>query len=91
MLIALSAEQLVTVFHDQSTSLDARKSVRAEIGANLHLLMGRVEAQVCIDHRLDEIGQLLAQARRTPTAPKLDQPLNIFGFGIKQLASGHRV
>lgn len=61
VLIALGAEQLVTIFHERSTSIDARNSVRAEIGANLHLLMGRVEVESCIERRLDEIGQLLAQ------------------------------
>ena len=62
VLIALGAEQVVTVFHERSTAIDARNSVRSEIGANLHLLMGRVEVQGCIDRRLDEIGKLLAQA-----------------------------
>lgn len=61
VLIALSAEQLVTLLHERSTSIDARNSVRSEIGENLHLLMGRVDTQACIDRRLDEIGQLLAR------------------------------
>ena len=56
VLIALTAEQLVQAFHEWLSSLDARNSVRAEIGANLRVLMARVELQPCVDRRLDEIG-----------------------------------
>ena len=62
VLIALSAEQLVQGLREHQASIDARKSVRAEIADNLHKLMGRVEIQPCIDQRLREIGGLLSQS-----------------------------
>ena len=62
VLIALGAEQLALMLHEQRASIDARKSVRSEIGANLHLLMGRVDIQPCIDRRLSEIGALLSRS-----------------------------
>ncbi len=61
VLIALGAEQLAEMFHERRASIDARNSVRSEIGANLYLLMGRVDVQHCIDRRLSEIGTLLSR------------------------------
>ena len=62
VLIALGAEQTVAKVREHTTSAETRSSVRSEIGANLFLLSARAASQVCIDHRLQEIGTILAGA-----------------------------
>lgn len=62
VLIALGAEQLVQAVRERQASRDANNSVRSEIADNLHKLMGRVDVQPCIERRLKEIGDLLAQS-----------------------------
>ena len=69
VLIALGAEQLVQAARERRASLDARNSVRSEIADNLHKLMGRVDIQPCVDRRLKQIGDLLAQTAEAVPNP----------------------
>ena len=64
VLIALFAQQLVQDLHDRSAAEDARKNIRAELGANLARMQGRDQRAACIGRRLDEIAHFLDEARK---------------------------
>lgn len=62
VLIALGLEQVVVAIQQRRASEEARKSVQAEISANVRRLLGRAQLQTCLDRKLNEIGALLAAA-----------------------------
>ena len=64
VLIALFAQQLVQDLHDRSAAEDARKNIRAELGANLARMQGRDRKAACMARRLDEIAHFLDEARK---------------------------
>lgn len=70
VLIALAAEQLVSVIHDRSEARQAKENVDDEVEQDLDIFRRRAAIQPCIDRRLDEIEQLI---RAAPTP--LPRPL----------------
>lgn len=76
VLIALAAEQTVEKLHERTIASEARETIRAEARLDLGFMRDdRVLEQECIDHRLDQIGALLARARDGA----LDQPPSWIG------------
>jgi len=63
IVIAISLEEIVRTLHDRSIASEAREAVREEIRQNLSFMRGRLETQDCIEHRLDEIGDILKKSR----------------------------
>ena len=62
VLIALAAEQVVQSVHDQHVADEARENVRAEATLNAGFIRGRMDAQHCIDARLDALSAILGKA-----------------------------
>jgi len=62
ILIALTLEEGLRALHDRDTAREAREAVNGEIRQNLSFMGGRLATQACIDHRLDEIGDILQRA-----------------------------
>ena len=61
VLIALGAEQIVAELHDRSMTAETRAAIRAEIGTDLAALVRRQKYESCVERRLDDIRNLLAQ------------------------------
>lgn len=62
VLIALGAEQGVSAIRDRSEARQAKENVVYEIEQDLDVFRRRAAIQLCIDRRLDEIGQLIRSA-----------------------------
>jgi hypothetical protein len=60
VLIALGAEQILEAVHWQRETDAARAALQMEAADNLSAAAQRLHHQPCIDHRLREIGQILA-------------------------------
>jgi len=60
VLIALGLGQLVESIHDRSIAAQARDAINAEMQANLDRVAYRLRQQHCVEKRLDEVQQLLA-------------------------------
>lgn len=72
VLIALGAEQLVESARERQLAARARENVRAEAALDIGFVRERLAVQTCIQHRLDELTQLLSETgngamRRQPT------------------------
>src|ERR1700744_1702016 len=66
VLIALGLEQVVHSIHAHNVAAEARQNVRDEAASNLDALRGRIDAQNCIERRLDEILRILGAAGDGP-------------------------
>jgi type II secretory pathway pseudopilin PulG len=70
VLIALGFEQIASELHDRARARQARQAVYAEIRQNLSYVKARMQTQDCVEHRLDEIGSLLANAGEGAPTPQ---------------------
>ena len=66
ILIALTLEEGLRTVHDNHTAREAREAVNDEIRQNLSFMGGRLATQACIEHRLDEIGDILQASGEGP-------------------------
>src|SRR5579883_2628493 len=62
VLIALSAEEVVSSIREHSEAHDARENVVAEIEQNMDVFRRRRQIEPCIERRLAEIQQLIEAA-----------------------------
>lgn len=62
IVIALVLDEVVRSHHTRETAREALEVVNAEIRENLSYMAGRLATQSCIEHRLDEIGEILARS-----------------------------
>jgi hypothetical protein len=67
--IALGAEQVVERFHEASLAQEARVTARGELRAALKNFINRRATQACIDHRMEEVGQLLSLSQKPGYKP----------------------
>ncbi len=65
VLIALGAEQLMSDLHDRDVAADTRAAVRDEINDDLSSIALRGRAEPCIERRLTDLRQILADWART--------------------------
>jgi hypothetical protein len=63
VLIALSAEELVSRVHERGLGTETRASLQDEISQNLGRLANRQSKAGCLHRRLSEVGALLSTAR----------------------------
>jgi hypothetical protein len=61
VLIALGAEQIIDKLHDRSVAAETRGAIRAEIDTDLAALVRRRDYESCVERKLDDIRNLLAQ------------------------------
>ena len=59
VLIALGAEQLVQIGHEQAEARDADRAIRGELEQNMAKLKSRWEKRDCVANRLDELQALI--------------------------------
>jgi hypothetical protein len=71
VLIALGFGQLADSAHESIIAAQAREAVRAEVRENLWWLDVRELREPCIQHRLDDLVDFLAHARRGDPVPVL--------------------
>jgi hypothetical protein len=69
VLIALTLEQLVETVHESKIAGEAREAVKAEVRENLWWLQRREQYEPCVRHRLAELNDLVARARRGASVP----------------------
>jgi hypothetical protein len=66
VLIALGAEQLVEVVHQQREGVQGENTIRDEIELNLGRLQSRRSIHACVDRRIEDIQRLLDGAASRP-------------------------
>lgn len=66
VLIALGAEQLVEVAHQQREAVQAENTIRDEIELNLGRLQSRRAIHRCVDRRIEDVQALLDSATTNP-------------------------
>jgi len=66
VLIALGAEQLVEVAHQQREGVQAETTIRDEIELNLGRLQSRRSIHACVDRRIEDVQRLLDGAASRP-------------------------
>ena len=66
VLIALGAEQLVEVAHQQREGVQAENTIRDEIELNLGRLQSRRAIHRCVDRRIEDVQALLDSATTNP-------------------------
>jgi hypothetical protein len=69
VILALSAQELLSQLHDRSAARTARTNVLAEVGGNITRYRERLRTQACIDRRLDLIARLLAGSAENRPVP----------------------
>lgn len=69
VMIALTAEQLLSSVHQSQAVNAARDNIRAEIKSNLTSLASRKQNEPCVSQRLDEISSALANPALLKNAP----------------------
>ena len=70
VLIALAAEQVVEWVHNRQVAEEARENVRADARFNLGAIRFRIDAQHCIDARLDALSAILGKAGNRELDPR---------------------
>ena len=73
VLIALGAEQLVENAHAERRTQQSLRAIRAELAHSAGVFDERVAIQPCLDKRIDELGAVIAAARRTHQIPELGE------------------
>jgi hypothetical protein len=71
VLIALAFGQIAQSLHDRASAEQAREAIRAEVRENLWWLEFRGGNERCIDTMLNELDDVLAQARNGQPTPRL--------------------
>lgn len=66
ILIALSAEEVLSSVHERHDAAEAEEVIRGEIGYNLGRLRLRLQTRPCIDRRIAEIQRILDNAAARP-------------------------
>ncbi|QNN66944.1 hypothetical protein H9L13_09850 [Sphingomonas lutea] len=72
VLIALGAQQLASDWDDRRRARESLAAVEAELALNAKSFEERTFQQPCMDRRLNELTQILADARRTGRLPRID-------------------
>lgn len=70
VLIALGAEQVVEIVHDQHVAAQARENVRAEARFNLSSIQERLAIQPCIERRLGDLSRILSTTGKGVLQPQ---------------------
>src|SRR5438270_8687546 len=71
VLIALSAEQVVEVFHWRSEVQQARRAMALELGDSIGQSYERQRIDPCVDRRLDQIAKILDTAEKSGRLPPI--------------------
>ena len=73
VLLALGAQQVVETLHSGRETQDALRVIREELAQSAGVFEERVLVQPCLDRRLDELGAVIATARRTHRIPAIGE------------------
>jgi hypothetical protein len=83
--IALAAEQAVEWVHWRNQVAEAREAIASEMAGNVIDAIARLKTEDCIEHRLDQLGQILDTASHSGSLP----PVGLIGLPpLRQWNSG---
>ena len=83
VLIALGAEQAVEWVHWRQQVEETYDALGGELGDDLAAILARVRTYECTEHRLDEIGGIVAAAERSGRLP----PIGSIGYAVSSKMS----
>ena len=73
VLLALGAQQVVETVHAGREAQNSLRAIREELAQSAGVFEERLMAQPCLDRRLDELGAIIATARRTQQIPAIGE------------------
>ena len=71
VLLALGAQEVVQALHADRQAQEALRAIEQELARSAGVFEERVMVQPCLDRRLNELGAIIATARRTHRIPAI--------------------